>query len=67
METGGWYGEGKYPLPALMQHQPYPQQREEREWQWVMWVVPLIVSANIVLFTMTMYANNCPAQTTGSH
>jgi hypothetical protein len=49
------------------QHQPYPQQREERERQWVPWVVPLVVSANIVLFAVTMYANNCPAHTTGSH
>jgi hypothetical protein len=66
MEMGGRYGERKYPLPMSTQHQPYPQQRE-RERQWVPWVVPLVVSANIVLFAVTMYANNCPAHTTGSH
>jgi hypothetical protein len=66
MEKGGRYGEGKYPPPASTQHEPYPQQREDRERQWVPWAVPLVVAANIVLFAVTMYANNCPAHAAGS-
>lgn len=31
---------------------------EEREW--TPWVVPLVVVANIAMFVVTMYVNNCP-------
>ncbi|KAH9614725.1 hypothetical protein KSS87_012436, partial [Heliosperma pusillum] len=28
--------------------------------KWVPWIVPMIVVANVVLFVITMYVNNCP-------
>lgn len=53
VEKGGRSG----PPPA---ERPYPQRDGEREW--VPWFVPVVVAANVVLFAVAMYANNCPAQ-----
>jgi hypothetical protein len=46
---------GKVPSPL------YPQHEGEREW--VPWIVPSFLVANIVVFVLTMYANNCPLHT----
>lgn len=46
--------EGKSSPPAQ-----YPQREGEREW--VPWIVPAIVAANIAVFAVAMYVNNCPA------
>ena len=40
---------------------PPAQQYPEAEREWVPWIVPVFVAANIVLFAVAMYANNCPA------
>uniref|UniRef100_A0ACD5TTF4 Uncharacterized protein n=1 Tax=Avena sativa TaxID=4498 RepID=A0ACD5TTF4_AVESA len=44
---------GKVPSPL------YPQHEGEREW--TPWLVPSILVANIVVFVLAMYYNNCPA------
>ncbi|VAI10985.1 unnamed protein product [Triticum turgidum subsp. durum] len=44
---------GKVPAPL------YPQHEGEREW--TPWLVPSILVANITVFTIAMYYNNCPA------
>ncbi|KAL0317757.1 UNVERIFIED_CONTAM: RHOMBOID-like protein 3 [Sesamum angustifolium] len=33
---------------------------EDRERNWVSWLIPLFVVANIVMFVVEMYLNNCP-------
>ncbi|KAL5210198.1 hypothetical protein ABZP36_005821 [Zizania latifolia] len=50
-------GAGKVPSPL------YPQHEGEREW--VPWIVPVFLVANIAVFVLTMYANNCPRRTPG--
>lgn len=67
-EKGARYGGGKYPPPPPpeQQQQYPPQQQREEEREWVPWAVPLVVAANIVLFAVAMYANNCPAHAGGS-
>jgi len=47
---------GKVPSPL------YPQHEGEREW--VPWIVPVFFVANITVFVITMYVNNCPTHTT---
>ncbi|RLN39837.1 RHOMBOID-like protein 2 [Panicum miliaceum] len=57
VEKGGVKKEaGKVPSPL------YPQHEGEREW--VPWIVPVFFVANITVFVVTMYVNNCPAHTT---
>lgn len=46
---------GKVPAPL------YPQHEGEREW--TPWLVPSIFVANLVVFVVAMYYNNCPAHT----
>ncbi|KAG2550981.1 RHOMBOID-like protein 2 [Panicum virgatum] len=58
VEQGGRGGEGMYPPPPPPE-QMYPQREGEREW--VPWFVPVVVAANIALFAVVMYVNNCPA------
>ncbi|KAF0930491.1 hypothetical protein E2562_032914 [Oryza meyeriana var. granulata] len=41
----------------------YPQREGEREW--VPWIVPAIVVANVVVFAVAMYVNNCPSSPRG--
>lgn len=48
-------GEHSPPPPEHL----YPQRDGEREW--VPWFVPAVAAANIVLFAVAMYVNNCPA------
>ncbi|XP_040384005.1 RHOMBOID-like protein 2 [Oryza brachyantha] len=59
-EKGGrkWEGEREVEVPAVAVAQ-YPQREGEREW--VPWVVPTVVVANIVVFAVAMYVNNCPS------
>jgi hypothetical protein len=47
---------GKVPAPL------YPQHEGERDW--TPWLVPSILVANIVVFVVAMYYNNCPAKNT---
>ncbi|VAH05513.1 unnamed protein product [Triticum turgidum subsp. durum] len=49
--------------PAAAPQQQQPGREEEREW--VPWIVPVIVTANVALFAVVMYANNCPAHARG--
>ncbi|GJN19934.1 hypothetical protein PR202_gb07253 [Eleusine coracana subsp. coracana] len=65
-EKGALYGGGKYPPPPPREQQYPPQRQREEEREWVPWAVPLVVAANIVLFAVAMYANNCPAHAAGS-
>lgn len=52
------------PRPRHGYHQPhYPPPRPRRLFKkWFPWLVPTIVVANIVLFVIAMYVNNCPAE-----
>ncbi|PKI31208.1 hypothetical protein CRG98_048401 [Punica granatum] len=57
-------------LRIKVQPQPQPQQRRRREddvygdfrpfKRWASWLVPCFVAANIMIFGVTMYVNNCP-------
>uniref|UniRef100_A0A0D9XLN9 RHOMBOID-like protein n=1 Tax=Leersia perrieri TaxID=77586 RepID=A0A0D9XLN9_9ORYZ len=42
----------------------YRQREGEREW--VPWLVPAIVVANLVVFAVAMYVNNCPSSSRGN-
>lgn len=33
---------------------------EDRDRNWVSWLIPLFVVANILMFVVEMYLNNCP-------
>ncbi|XAR66218.1 hypothetical protein NMG60_11012368 [Bertholletia excelsa] len=33
---------------------------EERETQWISWLVPVFIVANVAMFVVVMYINNCP-------
>ncbi|XP_057798563.1 RHOMBOID-like protein 2 [Salvia miltiorrhiza] len=33
---------------------------EERERNWISWLVPVVVAANVAMFVVVMYFNNCP-------
>jgi hypothetical protein len=50
---GKWEG---YPPPLPPAQAQHPAERE-----WVPWVVPVFVAANVAMFAVAMYANNCPA------
>ncbi|KAK7390542.1 hypothetical protein VNO78_25850 [Psophocarpus tetragonolobus] len=39
----------------------YPREEEVKHYRkWFSWLIPLFVVANIVMFVITMYVNNCP-------
>lgn len=38
---------------------------EDTETQWTSWLVPMFVVANIAVFIMVMYINNCPKHNDG--
>lgn len=35
---------------------------EERDTQWISWLIPVFIVANISMFVIVMYVNNCPKQ-----
>ncbi|XP_059667043.1 RHOMBOID-like protein 2 [Cornus florida] len=39
---------------------------EERETQWVPWLIPVFVVANVSMFLLVMYVNNCPKKNLGT-
>jgi hypothetical protein len=53
--------EGNNPPPPPQAHPQHPAGRETAEREWVPWVVPVFVAANVAMFAVAMYANNCPA------
>uniref|UniRef100_A0A452YNP7 RHOMBOID-like protein n=7 Tax=Triticinae TaxID=1648030 RepID=A0A452YNP7_AEGTS len=53
----------KEKAPPAAPPQQQPGREEEREW--VPWIVPVFVAANVALFAVAMYANNCPAHARG--
>ncbi|KAL6977669.1 RHOMBOID-like protein 3 [Sarracenia purpurea var. burkii] len=38
---------------------------EERDSQWTSWLIPMFVVANVAVFVVTMYINNCPKHNSG--
>ncbi|XP_027103844.1 RHOMBOID-like protein 2 [Coffea arabica] len=38
----------------------YAIHAEERDTQWISWMIPVFIVANIAVFVMEMYVNNCP-------
>lgn len=53
------------PLAAQAQPQ-HPPEGRETEREWVPWIVPVFVAANVAMFAVAMYANNCPAHARGA-
>lgn len=39
---------------------------EDRDTQWTSWLIPMFVVANIAVFVVVMYVNNCPKHYRGS-
>ncbi|CAK9136799.1 unnamed protein product [Ilex paraguariensis] len=39
---------------------------EERETQWTSWLIPMFVVANVAMFVVVMYINNCPKHNSGA-
>ena len=39
---------------------------EERETNWTSWLIPVFVVANVAVFVVAMYVNNCPKHNSGS-
>ncbi|PSS34326.1 RHOMBOID-like protein [Actinidia chinensis var. chinensis] len=39
---------------------------EERETHWTSWLIPMFVVANVAVFVVAMYVNNCPKNNSGS-
>ncbi|KAJ4953396.1 hypothetical protein NE237_030228 [Protea cynaroides] len=39
--------------------------QDTREKQWTSWLIPAFVVANVVMFVVAMYINNCPKNNTG--
>lgn len=44
-------------------YQPYYVETSES--QWTSWLVPMIVVANVAMFIVIMFVNNCPKNNTG--
>lgn len=38
----------------------YAIHEEERDTQWISWLIPVFIVANIAVFVIEMYVNNCP-------
>lgn len=39
----------------------YPREEEVKHYRkWFSWLIPLFVVANVAMFAITMYVNNCP-------
>lgn len=49
---------GSYPPPPTTSA---PYYIENSESQWTSWLVPMIVVANVAMFIVIMFVNNCPS------
>ncbi|RZS08824.1 hypothetical protein BHM03_00039846 [Ensete ventricosum] len=49
-----------YRFPGNYQSQFYYDPGASAEREWTSWIVPLVVVANVAMFVVTMYINNCP-------
>lgn len=58
------------PPPASRRVSPLPANSATRDFRpfkrWFPWLVPSFVVANIAIFVLTMYVNNCPKNSAGS-
>ncbi|XVF52833.1 hypothetical protein PTKIN_Ptkin05aG0050400 [Pterospermum kingtungense] len=66
LERGGGGGNGKN--RANNYYQPSstgPYYVESAEKQWTSWLVPMFVVANVAVFVVVMYINNCPRNNLG--
>lgn len=50
---------GSYPPPHTTTSAPYYMENSES--QWTSWLVPMIVVANVAMFIVIMFVNNCPS------
>lgn len=46
--------------PPLTSSSPIVYQEIKHFKKWVSWLIPLFVIANVVMFIITMYVNDCP-------
>ncbi|XP_030472492.2 RHOMBOID-like protein 2 [Syzygium oleosum] len=59
-------GGGGYPPSAgYNQTAYYPNRRGDSDSQWTSWLVPVIVVANVAVFIVAMYVNDCPRNNPG--
>ncbi|XP_021887728.1 RHOMBOID-like protein 4 [Carica papaya] len=46
--------------PVDMEAPPHPPAEIKQFKKWMCWLIPVFVSANLIVFIITMYQNNCP-------
>ncbi|PON58350.1 Peptidase S54, rhomboid [Parasponia andersonii] len=61
LERGGTKSRGNYPPGNYSS----PYYVETSEHQWTSWLIPMFVVANIAVFIVAMYINNCPRNNLG--
>ncbi|EXB55055.1 hypothetical protein L484_006229 [Morus notabilis] len=61
LERGGTKSRNNYPY----RNYSNPYYVETLEHQWTSWLVPMFVVANIAIFIVAMYINNCPKNNFG--
>lgn len=55
------HGRGSPPNPPPPANPPFTRDRDFRLFkQWFPWLVPIFVVANVLIFIITMYVNDCP-------
>lgn len=54
-----------YPGGSYNQAAYYANRRRDSDSQWTSWLVPVIVVANVAVFIVTMFVNNCPRNNLG--
>lgn len=63
LERGGTKSRGSSNYPPG--YGPNHYYAETSEHQWTSWLIPMFVVANIVVFIVAMYVNNCPKNNLG--
>lgn len=48
------------PQAQPVQYQYYREEEVKHHKKWFPWLIPFFVVANVVVFVVTMYVNNCP-------
>lgn len=69
LESGGGAksrNNNSYPPPTTSAEPPSPYYVEISESEWTPWLVPMIVVANVAMFVVIMYVNNCHHNYEGS-
>ena len=62
LERGGTKSRNNYPSAGNYSNPYYVETSEN---QWTSWLIPMFVVANIAVFIIAMYINNCPKNNSG--